>query len=1369
VAVNDNFYRLNYPAAFDESGIGGFSYSAFVNSSGPPVNKNYGFSTQEQTPRHSPLSNILKMGAFGAAVYGAGKYALPMQIGKTGKTGFDYLNNLVTYAEEMSPMYLGRTFRGSEYLSQFTSRASATSRFVPMSSITGDVTSSILSSVGSSNYEKQLKYTPSAGEKHIWKDILVGKGEKFGSLEDITKHYRSKYTTTADEAFGVYFKAGGAGQKGTLQFGIFNFKTGRLSKELDTIAEGVRIAEKRVAGTGFFGVGEALAKTLGFGGKAFTNVNLPGAPWAYGGAPYWLEKEGGTSVKYRNPFVVLKDRKAFVSTFFTEQLERFNRLAKSPVDFFPGLSKILGPQGLGVKSGPPGMIALRIVGKAVGLAAAHTGYQQWDWWRAQQEAGPVAMVGGAVGGAAVGLLAGGLLQLPWKTVKYGSVGLAALGALGGMTSMFNSGYSSGVGDALGGLSITYSKLLSPLKPYRDWQESKAPGSTDILKLAGFPLEFGLVGAMYGGIKRQAQLARFMADNSIAGADKAAEKIAQWEWQQNKSFYERFKDTPIIGKILGEPKKVTLTDQELEILRGTKTLSGGTLADQVKIIEGNKVIRYGSRVAGMAKIGALVGAALVLPFLPGALLPSKTAEEKEAVYSGEEWVPVKRGRWWLFGRNAFEGDYNQYYRPHMLAILRHRPDEQTLYGDDSPVTRWYKKNFTYDYQIEHYWDRPYPYVGGAFSDVPIIGGVLSATIGQVFRPSAYMHQEDWGGPGGAGGTGGALMEYGGQMGVPIEPGNLGYQLDETLNKVEDVVGLTGFMAQTIQERITGSQQFMNDSLIMDDSNRMTSSVGNFWRWDFGDPGTTEFIRRFYTSERNVDRYNPIENSQPQWMPGEEYHKNFKTGDPYKKVNWGDAVLPGGGYESFFPELQGVDPEDYPTVYRYHILANVAASSEQFKYYRGEVKKLRTRQLLSDRELEVADIADKMANDRYESEFYPLSGSMSSAVSQFMSQQAYEITNSTSAERNARKGSLFGWYWKTLYDVAETPAMFATPLSPLSKFTHTRTSIEEYERFNVWGSQNAFWGHPVRDFLSPTVTAMRHAFGMNDRPDDVKEKDRINEYFDKLKYEKYQALSTASKEIGDLEASKRYYAMAKESVTGLNPYEPMAKYQAFRAIAPEEKKYFNEFASATDEADRKRIIRAVPKQMRDFYRARWEVADAQAIQMGIENGSIKDVQGAQDFIQKVQLKADLYNKYSRGQTDEYFAQNSLPSPSFVGFHPAVDLDDVKLKFVEEQGYDHHQFSLWDKRARSLPYKPVVNNMAMDEIMKSSDGRSPTQLVREMKDYLFNAEGISGANVKLLSSRSPSGNSVDINIGRAYNRARHDSRDEARNRTARMVSSF
>ena len=103
------------------------------------------------------------------------------------------------------------------------------------------------------------------------------------------------------------------------------------------------------------------------------------------------------------------------------------------------------------------------------------------------------------------------------------------------------------------------------------------------------------------------------------------------------------------------------------------------------------------------------------------------------------------------------------------------------------------------------------------------------------------------------------------------------------------------------------------------------------------GYTEPFRRFVQNETFSPQANEIPNTAASWLPGDDYYTNFHEGDPFIKVPEGYARLPGAGYESLHPELQGVNPEDYPDIHKMAILADVAPYSREYHTYRQRVGK------------------------------------------------------------------------------------------------------------------------------------------------------------------------------------------------------------------------------------------------------------------------------------------------------------------------------------------------------------------------------------------------------------------------------------------------
>lgn len=123
------------------------------------------------------------------------------------------------------------------------------------------------------------------------------------------------------------------------------------------------------------------------------------------------------------------------------------------------------------------------------------------------------------------------------------------------------------------------------------------------------------------------------------------------------------------------------------------------------------------------------------------------------------------------------------------------------------------------------------------------------------------------------------------------------MGEEWNALTDVAGLRGF---GVRQFITGS---MNENAsIIEGSGYAYSAKRSFWDQNLGGLGgnISEISRRFMQKRNNnIDYINPVRNTMPSWMPGNDYFvQDFLHGDPYAKVENGEERLPGEGYERMY---------------------------------------------------------------------------------------------------------------------------------------------------------------------------------------------------------------------------------------------------------------------------------------------------------------------------------------------------------------------------------------------------------------------------------------------------------------------------------------
>jgi hypothetical protein len=467
---------------------------------------------------------------------------------------------------------------------------------------------------------------------------------------------------------------------------------------------------------------------------------------------------------------------------------------------------------------------------------------------------------------------------------------------------------------------------------------------------------------------------------------------------------------------------------------------------------------------LGRVGTIFGAAFVAQqVLTGGIGSMEGPSELSGQYFGNDLVPVRRAQFWEAGGAPFRGEEVMYHRPSYLKMLKSRTRAISEWGDDedtiSPIGKFFRKNFTYELERKNYYDRPYPISGTAFADVPVIGRMLAATIGQVIKPAKLMHVPEWARTGADGRMEFAVApEYNGPAynlgglgpGTPVSPYAASTTVGYTSYQFRELEGMTGWLKNLIQKSVTGSEFNFVGRPELASASLMGSLREQFWELNLGGGlFTTEAIRRFLPRERGERKeYNPILNNMPSWMPS-----RFHRGDPYRKVELGYARMPGSGYEALHPELGGFSPENYPLIYRYEILGDVAPSSQEFRQTRERLYQARTSGQTSSEINAYMDRVDAQVNAKRIQDFSPVDSN------------AVELPGSGLTQR--------AWAgMQTAVRKTAAPAEYMVPMGfrPFQKLMSDRGAIEQYEYERLYGSKVAFWDEPVRETQMQLTSTM-----------------------------------------------------------------------------------------------------------------------------------------------------------------------------------------------------------------------------------------------------------------------------------------------------------
>lgn len=295
-----------------------------------------------------------------------------------------------------------------------------------------------------------------------------------------------------------------------------------------------------------------------------------------------------------------------------------------------------------------------------------------------------------------------------------------------------------------------------------------------------------------------------------------------------------------------------------------------------------------------------------PLAPFVSDMAESYETTKAEYQGRKWIPQRSGRFYMLSSSNYEGERIESYRPNWYT--RQKADvgaTPVQYGSkmeemifkDLPLIDFAPGDIVDPQYLQkkHRYDRPYASADVPFSEVPVLGPTLGATVGRMYN---WMHPLASNGPptgmetvvGGfdsAGTPRPAIMSSGGSaytLPSQQQHGHSAYMtqgqhvvgansasssFDEQVYRMTEAAGFTGFLVQSAM----GGEGLLRDPRTPSAS-EIDSNARAYHDLQMGDMmGAGEAMRRLMPYERGGARYGP-KNTQAEWMP----EKN-QYGDPY----------------------------------------------------------------------------------------------------------------------------------------------------------------------------------------------------------------------------------------------------------------------------------------------------------------------------------------------------------------------------------------------------------------------------------------------------------------------------------------------------------
>lgn len=519
----------------------------------------------------------------------------------------------------------------------------------------------------------------------------------------------------------------------------------------------------------------------------------------------------------------------------------------------------------------------------------------------------------------------------------------------------------------------------------------------------------------------------------------------------------------------------LSDVAETYLPGSVNSDGATIARSVVA-----PLAVASKFLGKGNFfGALAGA-FATYFAIGGPDPNQEASDLLREYSGEKKVPVRKGRLWGLGYLPFFGGKPERYDYSWYAKLTSDYKMKSMYGSEQEYWSYHANVFgvplptpsnffgllniinPYRLESKNYYNRPYEQTGSDLQSFPVFGPLLAATVGKLLKPTFYRQPERLPMLENSLADRGLTPSHARMLGIPSmnatayeaedpeTPLNL---LARQVNVASEPVGIYKFVMEFFGVKLKPDLGTEKATSAM-----MTDPGRGFYDMNLGGLfGQTEMLRRFIMSDyssdyRRASAINTIENMMPRWLPGtyseskndQNYFIDFTAGDPYVKIEDGEARLPGPGYEALNKLYSGT-PGEYSDVDRFLILADVAPYSAAYKKYEKKVLSMNLDEEWQQKVQEAIENRKEVIGvdtryKRYEEDIVAMNmGSFAKAIYEPI-RKAYDFLT---------------------HDVlAEIPYVG-------SKFFPFRSPYEQYRKMYVEGSEYASWDRPYEDIIRPAI--------------------------------------------------------------------------------------------------------------------------------------------------------------------------------------------------------------------------------------------------------------------------------------------------------------
>jgi hypothetical protein len=239
-----------------------------------------------------------------------------------------------------------------------------------------------------------------------------------------------------------------------------------------------------------------------------------------------------------------------------------------------------------------------------------------------------------------------------------------------------------------------------------------------------------------------------------------------------------------------------------------------------------------------------------------------------------------------------------------------------------------------------------------------------------------------------------------------------------------------------------------------------------------------------------------------------------------------------------------------------------------------------------------------------------------------------------------------------------------------------------------------------------------------PAKTHERRDLDTLVDQLEY--LRAVSKASQEP---EHRGRWAMKAAQTAIGSNLFADSSDYIA-RTLPGRDRRYYEAFRGETNPEERERIVKVVSPQMADALMAQWTKQRAMAARAeGEQVPGFSDsgrLVSEEDIVRGEEAGVAPGDAQRAAEIAQFFSRRGLrlPSADSPVLDEDIDYEDLKLKIIQWEGLDYHDFNVFDDRANILWRKPYLDG-AVRELTAGED-RSVDQMESDIEGAIAMSKG-------------------------------------------------